>query len=475
MTLGKGGVAVFIGREAEMAKLEALYKEPGFQMPVIYGRRRVGKTRLLQEFCAGKKCVFYTAIEQNDGEALRLFSRALLEALPGEASSYIDSFDSWDSAFRYAADFARTERLILAIDEYPYLAGANSALPSILQRAIDHYFSAGSLFLVLCGSSMSFMENEVLNYKSPLYGRRTAQLKIQPLDCFDSIKFLPGWEEAERLMAYGITGGIPQYLLAAARHDSFREAVVEEFLTGSGVLYEEPANLMKQEMREPAVYNSVIRAVAGGASRQSEISDRVGMPSGSAANYIRALADLDIIEKERPFGDKSPRRVVYRVKDHLFRFWHRFIPAALPMIGMGMPSEAYDMLIAPNYSEYFGPVFEEICRQYLVRRNRKRSLGDIYTNFSRWWGTNPATKQQEEIDIVGAGENGALFGECKWRGERASSAELDRLVRRSANLLTDKDREFFLFSRSGFTKGLVQKAAGAGNLTLVGLRELLDV
>ena len=465
---------MFVGREREMAKLEALYHEPGFQMPVIYGRRRVGKTRLLREFCTGKRCVFFAAIEQNDAEALRLFSTALLEALPGDASSYISAFDSWDSAFRYVSGFARTERLILAIDEYPYLASANPSLPSILQKAIDHYFVGTNLFLILCGSSMSFMENEVLNYKSPLYGRRTAQFKIQPLDSFDSMKFFPGWNGPEKLMVYGVAGGIPQYLLAMSRRGGFREAVTEEFLTSSGVLFEEPANLMKQEMREPAVYNSVIRAIAGGTRQQSEISERVGVPSKSAANYIRALLELEIIEKERPFGEKSPRKVLYRVKDHLFRFWHRFIPKALPMIEMGMASEAYDMMIKPHYNEYFGPVFEEICRQYLVRLNRKKRLAGIYTGFSRWWGANPATRQQEEIDIVASGENIALFGECKWRGEKTASDELDKLVRRSANLLQDCEKEYFLFSRSGFTKGLTERAERAGNVTLVGLEELLD-
>lgn len=464
---------MFVGRELELQKLNALFKEPGFQMPVIYGRRRVGKTRLIREFCSGKKCVFYAAIEQNDAEALRLFSDALLHGLPGEQPSYVSVFDSWDMAFRYVGDASRRERLILVIDEYPYLASANSALSSILQRAIDHYFSDGNLFLILCGSSMSFMENEVLNYKSPLYGRRTAQFKIQPLDYFDSINFFPRWSDEEKLMIYGATGGIPQYLLAAGRRTDFSEAVKEEFLTGSGVLFEEPSNLMKQEMREPAVYNSVIRAIAGGASRQIEISDRVGMPSKSAANYIRALIDLEIIEKERPFGEKSARKVIYRVKDQLFRFWYRFIPGALSLIEMGMPDEAYNMVIKPYYSEYFGPVFEDICRQYLVRQNRKRKLGDIYSGFSRWWGSNPATRQQEEIDIVGAGEKVALFGECKWRTGKTASDELDKLVRRSANLLAEREREYFLFSKSGFTEGLREKAGRMGNVTLAALNDLL--
>ncbi len=218
---------MFIGRESEMEQLNRLYGEKGFQMPVVYGRRRVGKTRLISEFCRNKKTVFFTAIEQNDTEALRMFSEAVLQGLPGMQSSFITSFDSWDLAFRYAAEFAKDERIILVIDEFPYLASGNPSLPSILQKGIDHYFTGTSLFLILCGSSMSFMENQVLDYKSPLYGRRTAQFKIQPLDCFESIKFLSLWKKDERFQGYGITGGspstsLPQDVTAVSKRQSGR-------------------------------------------------------------------------------------------------------------------------------------------------------------------------------------------------------------------------------------------------------------
>ena len=465
---------MFIGREAEMKKLNRLYKDKGFQMPVIYGRRRVGKTRLISEFCSDKKTVFYAAIEQNDREALRMFSEALLQGLPGKQSSFISSFDSWDSAFRYAAECAEDQRIVLVIDEFPYLAAANPSLPSILQKAIDHYFTETNLFLILSGSSMSFMENQILNYKSPLYGRRTAQFKIQPLDCFDSIKFFSDWRRDEQFFGYGITGGIPQYLLAAKRHGSFKEAVMEEFLTGNGVLFEEPANLMKQEMREPAVYNSIIRAIAGGASRQIEISTKVGIPSKSVANYLKALIELEILEKQYPYGDTNSRKVIYRVKDQLFRFWYRFIPGALPLIGMGLPEEAYEKTIFPYFRDYFGPVFEDICRQYLCRLNRQKRLRTIYHAFSRWWGTDPQTRQQEEIDIVGADAEWALFGECKWKSEKIDQGELEKLHRRSMLLLKDKKREYYLFSKSDFTDGLRKEAERTENTTLVGLAELLD-
>ncbi len=464
---------MFIGRESEMEQLNRLYDEKGFQMPVVYGRRRVGKTRLISEFCRNKKTVFFTAIEQNDTEALRMFSEAVLQELPGMQSSFITSFDSWDSAFRYAAEFAKDERIILVIDEFPYLAAANPSLPSILQKAIDHYFTGTSLFLILCGSSMSFMENQVLDYKSPLYGRRTAQFKIQPLDCFESIKFLSLWKKDERFQGYGITGGIPQYLLAAGRHGSLKEAVREEFLSGSGVLLEEPANLMKQEMREPAVYNSIIRAIAGGASRQAEISTKVGIPSKSVANYLKVLIDLEILEKQYPFGETNSRKVIYRVKDQLFRFWYRFLPGALPLIGMGMPEEAFEKKISPYFNDYFGPVFEDICRQYLCRKNRQKKLRAVYHQFSRWWGTDPETRQQEEIDIVGSDAEWALFGECEWKSGKIAQGELEKLQRRSMLLLRDKKREYYLFSMSGFTGGLEKQAKQAGNTTLVGLEDLL--
>lgn len=465
---------MFCGRDQEMAELNSLYVLPGFQMPVIYGRRRVGKTRLIQEFCQDKDAVFYLAIEQNDAEALRLFTDSIKQrSQKDETLKYLESFASWQDALNYLGEKGREERLVVVIDEYPYLVNTNKSFPSILQGMIDQVFMNTQLFLILCGSSMHFMENEVLNYKSPLYGRRTAQMKVRPLDYFDSTRFLSHWAKEEQLFGYSVAGGIPPYLLALGRYADFQTAVTQTLLRQGGYLYEEPVNLMKQEMREPAVYNSIIRAIAGGASRQSDIANRVGELPSKVAVYLRALLDLEIVERVYPLGDTSKSKVIYRISDNLYAFWFKFIPRAMGMIEMGMSDTAWTQLVQPYFSDYFGNVFEMISRQYLIRLNRAKRLPHVYHTFGKWWGTNPSTHQQEEIDIVAESPQAALFAECKWTKEMVGTSVLDTLRRRSLLTQNGKDRSYYLFSRSGFSKEL-QHSTG-NDVCLVMTEDILNI
>lgn len=238
-----------------------------------------------------KEHFFYIAIEQNDKAALESFSEIVMQRYPS-AKSIIDVFPSWDKAFEYIAAQSGNERLILAIDEYPYLAGSNPSISSVLQKHIDTSFKKSNLFLLLCGSSMSFMENQVLGYKSPLYGRRTAQFKIEPFDYFDSSLFFKDATNAEKVLDYGAAGGIPQYLGILAEESNVEKGIGGSFFKKTGALYEEPENLLKQELREPAVYNSIISAIAHGATQLNEISTKSGEESKKCSKYLKTLIDL---------------------------------------------------------------------------------------------------------------------------------------------------------------------------------------
>lgn len=456
---------MFFGRESELKELNNLYNKKGFQFPVVFGRRRVGKTRLLQEFCKDKKAVFYVAIEQNDVEALRQFTEVIQQSFPeDETLSFIGLFPSWDDALRFVANKAQAQRIVLVIDEYPYLVSGNKSIPSMIQKLIDQIFVNTQLFLILCGSSMSFMENEVLNYKSPLYGRRTAQFRIRPLDYLNSINILSKWKPIEQLYGYAVAGGIPLYLLALADYPDFKSAVIQTILSPRGTLFEEPANLMKQEMREPAIYNSIIKAIASGASRQKDISDTIHEEAKKIANYLTALIDLEIIEKQFPLDAPEGKRVIYRIKDNLFAFWYRFIPKALSLIEMGLPEEAYQRLVEPYLNDYFGLIFEDISRQYLVRLNRERKLPHLFLQFGKWWGQDPHTKTPQEIDIVASNDQVALFAECKWRNEKTSIQVLESLKYKSQFTQKDKEKIYFLFSKSGFTNEVNQLKSDVLNL-----------
>lgn len=235
---------MFIGRQHELEELNRLYGAPGFQMPVIYGRRRVGKTTLIREFAKGKKCIYYTAIEATGARNLTLLSKAIYkELMPGRKT--MPEFRSYEDALQFIYEEAEDQRLILVIDEYPYLARSERSMSSVLQRFIDEYYQQSSLLLVLCGSSMSFMENQVLGYQSPLYGRRTAQFLIRPFDYRVSAEFVPAYSPEEKAIVYGITGGTPKYLELIDLEKSLRQNIIDLFLNENGYLFEEPSNFSR--------------------------------------------------------------------------------------------------------------------------------------------------------------------------------------------------------------------------------------
>jgi len=247
----------FIGRESEMSNLSNEYNRDGFSFAVIYGRRRVGKSSLINHFINSKKAIKYTAVEQSDLLNLSNFSDSVLNIYPS-AKSYIDTFVDWGKAFDYISEQAKEEKVVLFIDEYPYLADKNNSISSILQNVIDNKFLYSNIMLILCGSSMSFMEEQVLGYQSPLYGRRTMQIKVMPFDIFDTIKMFPNETNYNKLLVYAVTGGIPQYMSFISKHKSVIDGIINSFLNKNGSLFEEPHNLLKQELREPALYNSII-------------------------------------------------------------------------------------------------------------------------------------------------------------------------------------------------------------------------
>ena len=460
---------MFIGRERELQTLNSLYNSNRFEFAVIYGRRRVGKTALINEFTKDKDNIFFTGIETNAKENLDNFSGCIMEYNTGIAAD--STFSSFRSAFEYVFELAKSKRIVLVIDEYPYIARASKSLASTLQLLIDKNKDHSKLFLILCGSSMSYMEDHVLSYKAPLYGRRTAQLKIDPFDFFESCRRFKKLSDVDKALAYGIVGGTPQYLIQFDDNLSIEDNIKNTHLNPSSFIFEEPGNLLKQEVREPATYNAIITAIATGSSKINEISNKVGANTSICATYIRNLIMLDIIKKESPYGEKTTRKTIYSIKDNMFRFWYRFVPKNASIISHGAVELAYKR-IEPELSSYMGGVFEEICKQYLWKLLIDGKCPVSFSDIGRWWGTDSKTKSQEEIDIVGTAGDSALFGECKWTNEKIGTGILETLVERS-NLFTYKKKHFYLFAKNGFTKGCTDKSAEMDNVTLVAYADML--
>ena len=460
---------MFIGRENELNTLNRLYHSHKFEFAVIYGRRRVGKTALINEFVKDKDNIFFTGVETNAKQNLDNLSRSIMEYNTGIVTGA--SFNNFQMALEHIFELAKIKRIVFVIDEYPYVARASKSLASTLQLLIDKNKDTSKLFLILCGSSMSYMEDHVLAYKAPLYGRRTAQFKIKPFEFLEACRYFKNFSDEEKALAYGVVGGTPQYLMQIDDTLSIEENIKNTHLNPSSFIFEEPNNLLKQEVREPAIYNAVITAIATGSSKMNEISNKIDEDTSVCATYIRNLITLGIVKKESPYGEKSTRKTIYSIEDNMFRFWYRFVPENISVISRGAVDLAYNR-IAPELSSYMGGVFEDICKQYLWKLLLEGKCAVNFTDLGRWWGANPKTKSQEEIDIMGADKDTVLLAECKWTNEKVDLGVLETLVERST-LFSYKKTHFYLFAKTGFTKGCIDRANEMGNVTLVIYEDIL--
>ena len=448
---------MFIGRKKELLKLNKMYQSGKFEMAIIYGRRRVGKTTLINEFCKNKKTVFFPAIENNAYQNLSILSDAVSIMQNGSSEAGL-RYNSFADAFLRIAEIAKTERVILVIDEYPYLAKAEKSVSSLLQQYIDNIFKQTKLFIVLCGSSMSFMEKQVLGYQSPLYGRRTAQFKIEPFDYFDTGKWFPNYTAEEKAIMYGITGGVPLYLEEFSPQLTIKQNLLENLFDKNAMLYEEPSNLLKQELREPATYNAIISAIASGKTKLSEITTTVGAETGACSKYIDNLITLGILTREVPVTEPKTKRPIYKIEDNFFKFWFTFVSKNIASIVSGRIEQSYNSAVANHLSDYMGTVFEKMCRDYILYYDNKIPFN--MSQIGQWWGGNPKTKRQAQIDVVvtSVDSNCGIVGSCKFKNTKIDCDELE-LMREYANAFGKFDEKYYyFFSKSGFTDKMLNCA-----------------
>ncbi len=461
---------MFHCREKELRELNERYVNGKFECMVIYGRRRVGKTALISEFCKDKPTVFFSALKSTSKENLEALSLAVYaKDNPAAVSSPV--YRSYDEALADITRMAESERIVFVIDEYPYLAKAEPAMSSRLQHIIDKVWQNGKLFLVLCGSTVSFMEHQVLGSESPLYGRRTGQIKMKALSYKEILAFNPTLTNEQQATVYGITGGIPHYINKLDVKKSIDEALKKNLFNTSAYLFEEPENLLKQELREPAVYNTIISAIAGGASKVNAISTKSGLPTDVCSKYMKVLIELGIISKDTPITEKPGKKTVYRIGDNFFRFWYRFVPMQLSAISAGHIDKIYDAVIKERLSDYMGPIFEQMCRSYLL--DHFDDLPILLSDVGEWWGTDAKKKKEVQIDLVGTPAEGDAYiiGSCKYRNTAVGVDELALLKEYSSVFGKGNKYYYYIFSKGGFTEGL-KKAAKNENVILVTLDDM---
>lgn len=450
-----------IGRQQEMEQLEKLYQRKQFEFLIMYGRRRIGKTTILQEFSKKHNTLFFSAQEKNDALNLQDFSKLVQQYFDG---AFIASFANWEDAFDYVGRKAGVQRTVLIIDEFPFLASPNPTIKSILQHKIDHEWKEKNIFLILCGSSVNFMVTEVMGYQSPLYGRITASMEVKAFDYFESAEFFPNYDNTDKILAYGILGGVPRYLCAFDAEKSLKENIMKSIISPGAFLNDEPLALLRMELREPIVYNSILEAVANGCNRVVEISDRIHEEKSKCSKYILTLQSIRLLEKHVPCGEaESSKKGIYEITDNFYKFWYRFIFSNQSYHAMLGEEKACDEIME-EINDFMGIVFENICGQYLVRLAKAGKLPFVPYTIGKWWGNNPIIKAQDDIDILAVDKKKekAIFCECKFRNKPMQMEEYDDLVVATELFSHFKEKQLMFISKSGFTESVKQRAEEEG-------------
>ncbi|MDR1702339.1 MAG: ATP-binding protein [Sporomusaceae bacterium] len=460
---------MFIGRKAELDFLNGKYNANGGQLVVLYGRRRIGKTETIREFCKDKAHIFYSCRECADEEQLKSFSaRMLKDDMP--VAKYVKSFTDWSQAFSSITELSVNGKKLLVIDEFPYMVRNNKSIPSILQNLWDEKLKKENVMIILCGSSMSFIENELLAEKKPLYGRATGILRMLEMGFYDAIQFFPNYNYVDKILAYAILGGVPHYLKQFDDKLSLERNIKNQILTRGSILYSEVEFLMRQELRETALYNTIIEAVALGNTKLNEIFNKTNIDKAKLSVYIKNLISLEIIQREFSINagikeKANTQRGRYGLTDNFFSFWYHFVFGNLSELEAGDVDGVYKYTVEAELLRYASYKFEDVCKQYLRKQNMSGNLPFRYDKVGRYFEGNV------EIDLMAISKNKKqiLAGECKFRN---SPFDLNDFNILKAKLVNDKDTKiyYYLFSKSGFTNDL--KAQEGENIRLIKIGDL---
>lgn len=441
---------MFFGRKQELKYLADISNTSKAEFIAVYGRRRIGKTELLKTFSKEKEHIFYSAKECTDYEQLSSLSEKIL----GKGKR----FESWEYVFDYIAEISMDKKIVIIFDEFPYMVKGNKAIPSILQHAWDHELSGTKVKLIVCGSSMSFMEKEILSEKNPLFGRMTGIYKLNELSLSETKDFLPNYKQTELITAYSILGGVPHYYLQFNPDWDIKKNILENILNKGKILYNEVDFLIRQELREPQVYYTIIEKIAFGSTKLNEIHMKTQIETNKLSVYLKNLIELNIIKKEYPITEKTKARVnlhsgIYRLANNYFEFYFRFIFPNLSEIEEGLLEDVYANEIEPKLNEYCSSTYENLCITQLRRHVSTTKKPYRIKHLGRWWN------KQEEIDIVGFNDRDEfVFGECKWRNQKCDVKVFAKLKEKSNMLFKYTDAHYYLFSKSGFTEDLIKLA-----------------
>jgi len=455
----------FVDRQAELSRLRDCYESDEADMVVIFGRRRLGKTELVQQSLADRDdTVLYQATETTPQVQLDEFVDVASESFPG-----VDRIkQEWESLLGYLAE----QDAVVVLDEFPYLIDADESLPSVVQRLWDQEIQDTAATLVLVGSSISMMEEATLLGNSPLYGRFTEKIDLRQLDFEAGCEFFPdSYTPEEQVFAWGVFGGTPYYLDGVDLDHDLGRVIQRSMLPQQGFLHNEPEYVLRTELTEPNRYFAILKAIAAGNTTANEIAGAVGIDGKQISTYIKKLARLRLVEREVPITeDKTKsRRGRYRILDPLFRFWFRFVYGnedRYERLGDG----AYEAVIDPEMADFVSQAFEALCQDALPTLYPSETFVDI----GRWW------YKEHEVDVVGLADGGTMVaGECKFASSPLDYGALASLENHADEIRWtpdggDVEREYALFARNGFTQSVREAAADRDDVQLFDLGEIIS-
>ena len=463
----------FIGRRKELEALEQEYQRDG-GFVVLYGRRRVGKTTLIKEFIKDKTAFYFLATEEVESQSMKRLAGVLARATNNPMLGRV-AFSDWLDLFQEAARYRPEEKKVLIIDEFPYLVKTNQAFPSILQNAWDEFLKDSNIMLILCGSLIGMMRKHALSYESPLYGRRTAQIRLTPLTFADVHTAQPQpFEKA--VEQYAVTGGVPKYLEFFRPDGELLEQIKSVILSKSGFLYEEPSFLLKDEVQSAANYFSIIRGIADGNHKLGKLAGALGMESSALTPYLSTLIELGFLVKDTPVTEKNPeksRKGLYFISDNFVRFWFRYVYPYKGELELDNQQVSLDELNKDFVQKFVAFAYEDICKDIFAALCRSGELDFTPSRIGSYWLNDVSNDTQIDVMAVDHQRKLLFAGECKYHNKPVDAPvyyALEEKVKKSTELHTAFPAYqviYGLFSKSGFTQRMTEQAHGRPDILLI--------
>ena len=456
----------FVDREKELEFLEQEYRREGSSLVILYGRRRVGKTALATKFMEGKPALYFLVTEESEQQNRNAFKDAVADFCGNELLKSA-SLQQWEPIFKAFCEKPSDQKLLLILDEFQYLGKSDPAFPSVFQKIWDTFLKQQSVMVILCGSLISMMESQTLSYSSPLYGRRTGQLRLRQIPFSHYGQFFPEKSHKDLIEYYAVTGGVPKYIELFHDTGDIYTAIQRSILSKSSFLFDEPNFLLQREVSEIGSYFSVMKAIAAGNQKLGKIAGVLEVKQTGLSKYLKTLVDLDLLEREVPVTEENPeksKRGLYKIKDNFMLFWFRFVYPNMGLIESGNEQAAMNRIRANLVDHHISYIYEDVCREKMWQLAAAGQWDFLFDKVGRWWGNT-------EIDLIALDSQGAniIFGECKyWEGPVGVNV-LNSLMEKAKEVEWKRNgrKEYFvLFSISGFTEELEKLAASRKDILL---------